>query len=126
MQRFLPALHSVKGDWAFFDWMMAEEPWPPVFCERPSPVCGVQSVGAQLRAAALIRGSCLFQVNEPENSVIEIPTVKWKEGGLLVGAITFSRDRRVINRRLRILERLLQTRALIDVHSRLTEVYLSF
>ncbi len=31
----------------------------------------------------------MFQVNEPEKSVIKIPTVKWKEGGLLVGARTF-------------------------------------
>ena len=50
--------------------------------ERPSPGCGVQSVGAQSRAAAWC--SCLFQVNKPKNPVIEIPTVKWKEGGLLV------------------------------------------
>jgi hypothetical protein len=49
--------------------------------------------------------------------MIEIPTVKWKEDGLLVGARTsaFSRDRRVINRPLRIRERLLQNRALISV-----------
>ena len=30
------------------------------------------------------QSSCLFQVNKPKNPVIEIPTVKWKEGGLLV------------------------------------------
>ena len=30
------------------------------------------------------QSSCLFQVNKPQNPVIEIPTVKWKEGGLLV------------------------------------------
>ena len=49
---------------------------------RPSPGCGVQSVGVQSRAAAWC--SCFFQVNKPKNPVIEIPTVKWKEGGLLV------------------------------------------
>ncbi len=30
------------------------------------------------------QSSCLFQENKPKNPVIEIPTVKWKEGGLLV------------------------------------------
>jgi hypothetical protein len=40
---------------------------------KPSE-CGVQLVGAQLRTAALFKkmSSCLFQVNEPENPVIEI------------------------------------------------------
>ena len=71
-----PCLHQ------FFDWMRADGAMTVRFCERQCPGCGVQSVGAQSRAAAWC--SCLFQVNKPKNPVIEIPTVKWKEGGLLV------------------------------------------
>ncbi len=58
----------------------------------------------------------LFVTSErARNPVIEIHTIKWKEGGLLGGARTFLRSRRVINRSLRIRERLLQTRALISI-----------
>ena len=39
----------------------------------------------------------MFLVNEPENLVIEIPTVKWEKVGLLVGARTFSPSRCVKN-----------------------------
>ena len=54
-------------------------------------------------------------MNKPKNPVIEIPTVKWKEGGLLVVARAFSwNTTRVINRPLRIRERLLQTRVLMS------------
>ena len=53
----------------FFDWMRADGAMAVRFGERQCPGCGVQSVGAQSRA---------------KNPVIEIPTVKWMEGGLLV------------------------------------------
>ena len=80
---------------------------------RTSPWCSVQSVGAQSRAAAWC--SCLFQVNKPKNPVIEIPTVKWKEGGLLVRQGLPAVYHRVISRPLGIREHLLPTRVLMSL-----------
>ena len=60
--------------------------WAFDLVEQPGLGHGVPSVGAQSRAAALFKSSCLFQVKKPENLVIESPTVKLKEGGLLVRA----------------------------------------
>ena len=55
------------------------------------------------------------QVNKPKKQVIEIPSVKWKEGGFLVGSRTISRNTsRVINCPLGIRERLLPTRVLMS------------
>ena len=49
---------------------------------------------------------------QAKNPVIEIPTVKWKEGGLLVRQGLPAVYHRVVSRPLGIRERLLQTRVL--------------
>ncbi len=53
--RAIPESHTHRGG-QFFDWMLARGPMAARFCERPYPGCGVQSVGAQSRAAARGRG----------------------------------------------------------------------
>ena len=93
------------------------------FCERQCPGCGVQSVGAQSRAAAWC--SCLFQVNKPKNPVIEIPTVKWKEGGLLVRQGLPAVYHRVISRLLGIKERLLPIRVLMSLDQPMSTFHFS-
>ena len=58
-------------------------PWPFVFA-RGNALDAVFNQLVRSRAQLLVQRSCLFQVNKPKNPVIEIPTVKWKEDGLLV------------------------------------------
>ena len=59
--------------------------WPSV-CSGGHALGAVfnQLVRSRAQLLLLEPSSCLFQVNKPKKPVIEIPTVKWKEGGLLV------------------------------------------
>ena len=74
---------------------------------------------------AVARSSCLFQVNKPKNPVIEIPTVKWKEGGLLVRQGLPAVCHRVISRPLGIRERLLPTRVLMSLDQPMSTLHFS-
>ena len=71
------------------------------------------------------QSSCLFQVNKLKNPVIEIPTVKWKEGGLLVRQGFPAVYHRVISRPLGIKERLLPTRVLMSLDQPMSTLHFS-
>ncbi len=68
----------------FFDWMRADGAMTVRFGERQCPGCGVQSVQLVRSRAQLLGAVVCSKRTSQKNPVIEIPTVKWKEGGLLV------------------------------------------
>ena len=84
-----------------------------------------QLVRSRAQLLLLEPSSCFFQVNKPKNPVIEIPTVKWKEGGLLVRQGLPAVYHRVISRPLGIRERLLPTRVLMSLDQPMSTFHFS-
>ncbi len=77
------------------------------------------------RAQLLVAEQLLVPSEQAKKPVIKIPTVKWKEGGLLVRQGLPAVHHRVISRPLGIRERLLPTRVLMPLDQPMSTFHFS-